>query len=46
MIRITEELMPLGMGSFVALMPDGMGSVSEPELVPVGTGSGPTSSWG
>ena len=38
MIRITAEVMPFGMGSFVALMPFGMGSFSE--LKPVGTGSG------
>ena len=37
MIRITAELIPFGMGSFVELKPAGMGSFSE--LVPVGTGS-------
>ena len=42
MIRITAELIPFGMASFVELknqlMPLGMGSFSE--LVPVGTDSG------
>ena len=40
MIRITAELMPIGMGSFkfVELMPFGTGSIAE--LVAVGTVSG------